>query len=365
MLFWKMETRYVIVMDHVIRYRNILIIKPSALGDIVHTLPALSSLRKSFPQAKITWLIRKQFSPFLDCVPGVHDRILFDRKQLGQWWYSPEAFSAFRVFLQDIRRGEFDLVIDFQGLFRTAFFAFATHSSRRIGMRVAREFASLFYTHRIAQPQQSYHVVDYYNAMVSAAGSEVLSTEGQIIPPEEASQALRRQLGEMGIADKSYAVLVPGSAHHSKCWPAERFSRLADKIAKELNFAVLIAGSASEQALAEKVLRGASVPVFNLAGRTTIPELVALLGGAKLVVSNDTGPGHIAQAMRVPTVLIFGHTNPLRVGPYGRPDAAAAIDPAARGGAIEDHDPAYDIHNVTEAMVWDKAMEALKKGLQR
>lgn len=352
-------------MDCVVNYRNILIIKPSAMGDIVHTLPALSSLRKSFPQAKITWLIRKQFSPLLDCVSGVDDRILFDRKQLCRWWCSIEAFNAFRVFLRDIRQREFDLVFDFQGLFRTAFFAFQTHSSKRFGMSIAREFASLFYTHRIAPPGKSYHLVDYYNAMVSAARGEVLSTEGEMIPPKEASLALRQQLGEMGIADKPYAVLVPGSAHQSKCWPTERFSRLADKITRELNFTVFAIGSASERPLAEDVVRGASVPVFNLAGQTTIPQLAALLGGAKLVVSNDTGPGHIAEAMRIPTVLIFGHTNPLRVGPYGRIDAVAAIDPEARGGAIENYNPAYAIDHVTEAMVWEKIILSLEKGFRR
>jgi lipopolysaccharide heptosyltransferase I len=346
-------------MDYVVDYRNILIIKPSAMGDIVHTLPALASLRKSFPQAKITWLIRRQFSPVLDCVLGVDDRILFDRKQLGRWWYSPEAFSAFKAFLRNLRQRQFDLVFDFQGLFRTAFFAFATHSSKRCGMSVAREFASLFYTHRIAPPGYSYHLIDYYNAMVSAAGGTVLSTEGEMTPSKEASSALRQRLSEMGIADKPYAVLVPGSAHQSKCWPVERFSRLADRIANELNLTVLVVGSASERPLAEKVASGASVPVFNLAGQTTIPQLVALLGGAGLVVSNDTGPGHIAEAMHIPTVLIFGHTNPLRVGPYGSVERVAAIDPAARGDAIENHNPAYSIENVTEAMVWSKATGAL------
>jgi lipopolysaccharide heptosyltransferase I len=351
--------------DRVVNYRNILIIKPSAMGDIVHTLPALSSLRKSFPQARITWLISSQFSSLLDCIPGVDRRILFDRKQLGHWWYSPEAFQAFRRLLQDIHQGEFDIVFDFQGLFRTAFFAFQTRSSRRFGMSVAREFASLFYTHRIVPPKQSYHLVDYYNAMVSAAGGTVLSTRGELIPPKEASTALRQQLGELGIGDKPYAVLIPGSAHQSKCWPVERFSRLADKITNERNSAVIVAGSASERPLADMVVHGASTPIFNLAGQTKIPQLVTLLGGAKLVVSNDTGPGHIAEAMRVPTVLIFGHTNPLRVGPYGRVEAVAAIDPAARGSAIENRNPAYFVENVTEAMVWSRVAESLEKGPQK
>lgn len=346
-------------------YRNILIIKPSAMGDIVHTLPAAASLRKSFPQAKITWLIGKPFASLLDCVPGVDDRILFDRKLLGRWWYWPESFRAFRNLLGELRRRQFDLVLDFQGLFRTAFFAWQTRSSRRFGMANAREFASLFYTHRVAKPAYSHHVIDCYNTMISAAGGKELCTKGVLVVPEKVKSEIQQKLNGLGIGAKPYAVLIPGSAHQSKCWPAERFSRLANQLKKEFDLAVLAAGSESERLLAEDVVRGASVSVLNLAGQTTIPQLVGLLGGAALVVSNDTGPGHIAEAMGVPTVLIFGHTNPLRVGPYGRPDDAAAIESAERGERIEDYNPQYQILNVTEAMVWDKVLTAVAGGAKR
>ncbi len=343
-------------------YRNILIIKPSAIGDIVHTLPALGSLRKSFPRAKVTWLIRKQFASLLECVPGVDERILFDRKQLGRWWCSRQSFEELRRFLADLRGRHFDIVFDFQGLFRTAFFAWQTRSSRRYGMAEAREFSSLFYTHRVSRPEQSYHVLDYYNAMVAAAGGTEFSTQGTLAAPESACVALRQRFSELGILDKPYAVLIPGSAHQSKCWPVERFSRLAERLTREMGFTVLVAGSESERTLADTLAKGACVPVLNFAGQTTICQLVGLLGGAKLVVSNDTGPGHIAEGMGVPTVLIFGHTNPLRVGPYGRAQSVAAIEPCARGGAIENSDPRYHIENVSESLVWDKVAMAMARG---
>lgn len=327
----------------------------------MHTLPALASLRKSFPQAKVTWLIRKQFAPILDCVPGVDERILFDRKQLGQWWCSRQSFGELRRFLADLQERGFDVVFDFQGLFRTAFFAWRTRSSCRYGMATAREFSSLFYTHRVPRPADSCHLVDYYNAMVTAAGGTEFSTQGTLAAPESVRVELHQRFDKLGISGKPYAVLIPGSAHQSKCWPVERFSRLADRLTREKGFTVLVAGSESERKLAENLVKGASVPVLNFAGQTTICQLVGLLGGASLVVSNDTGPGHIAEGMRVATVLIFGHTNPLRVGPYRRVEAVAAIDPCNRGTAIENPDLRYQIENVSESLVWEKVAKAMSR----
>ncbi|MGH2270307.1 lipopolysaccharide heptosyltransferase I [Anaerohalosphaeraceae bacterium U12dextr] len=334
-------------------YRNILIIKPSALGDLVFALPALATLRASFPQARISWLVRNEFAPLLECVRGLDEMVLFDRKLLGQWLYSRQAFAEFRSFLKRLRKSRFDLVVDLQGLFRTAFFAWQTGCPRRFGMSQTREGASLFYTRRVLPPETSIHLVDYYNKIVSEAGAGVVRTDYPIVPPAQAVESVRGKLAAAGLADKSYAVLILGSAHVSKCWPVERFAATARRLAAEYGFAIVAAGSRSEQSLAQAVQQKAQMPMVSLAGQTSIPELVALLKGAGLVLSNDTGPGHIAAAMDVPTVIIFGHTNPARVGPYGKPGWVAAVNAFGRGPAIENHDPAYCITQVTESMVWD------------
>jgi len=124
-------------------------------------------------------------------------------------------------------------------------------------------------------------------------------------------------------------------------------------VAQEYGFAIVAAGSKSEQSLAHAVQQKAQIPIVSLSGQTSIPELAALLKGGRRVLSNATGPGDIVPAMDVPTVVIFGHTNPARVGPYGRPDWVAAVNAFGRGPAIENHDPAYRITQVTESMVWD------------
>jgi lipopolysaccharide heptosyltransferase I len=348
-------------MEQSANYRNILIIKPSALGDIVHALPAMASLRASFPKAKISWLVRRQFAPLLECVPGIDELILFDRKLMGDWWCSPKAFSALWHFLRKLRQTHFDLALDLQGLFRTAFFAYQTDSRKRMGMSIAREGAGLLYTHRVQPPPESVHLIDYYNRIIAEAGGRTLCTSCAIVPPDSAFVSVRDKLAAMGLADKPYAVLVPGSAHQSKCWPTERFAQIAGKMAQEWNLAAVGTGSQEEHSLVEQIRQRADVPVINLAGQTTIPELLALLKNTRLVISNDTGPGHIAEAMKVPTVLIFGHTNPMRVGPYGRIQDVAAVNPLDRGQMVESKNPAYAIANVSEQMVLEKIIQVTQK----
>jgi lipopolysaccharide heptosyltransferase I len=346
-------------MERSANYQNILIIKPSSLGDIVHALPAMTSLRLSFPSVKITWLVRRQFASLLECVPGIDELIIFDRKLMGKWWYSPKAFRAFWSLLRTLRRGHFDLVLDLQGLFRTAFFAYQTGCPRRLGMSVAREGAGVFYTQKITPPPDSIHLIDYYNRMVTEAGGKTLCTIYTILPQASAMVSVRKKLVAAGVSDKSCAVLIPGSAHAEKCWSTQRFAKIAEKITRELNMTILGVGTNAEYELVEQIRQNASVPVVNLAGQTDIPELLALLRHASLVVSNDTGPGHIAEAMKTPTVLIFGHTNPLRVGPYRKPENTAAIEPLQRGLAVESKNPAYAIANVSEQLVWEKIQKIL------
>jgi lipopolysaccharide heptosyltransferase I len=348
-------------MKQSVDYRNILIIKPSSLGDIVHTLPAFNSLRLSFPNAKISWLVRKQFASLLECVPGIDHLILFDRKLLGKWWYSPTAFRAFRDFLRTLRQGRFDLVLDMQGLFRTAFFAYQTGCPHRLGMTVAREGAGIFYSRKIAPPPNSIHLIDYYNHIVAEVGGKTFCESYTLLPSAPAIASVQKKLADAGLADRPFAALIPGSAHMGKCWPTQRFAKIAEKITRELNMAVVGVGTAVEYELVEQIRRNTSTPVTNLAGQTDIPELLALFSRAGLVVSNDTGPGHIAVATKTPTVLIFGHTNPLRVGPYRKPENAAAIDSLQRGPATENENPAYAVANISEQLVWGKICNVLQQ----
>ena len=342
-------------------YKNILIIKPSALGDIVHALPVLGSLRAAFPEAKLTWLVRKEFAPLLDCVQRLDDVLIFDRKAMAKWFCCRQAFRCFAHFRKQLKAGGFDLVLDLQGLFRSGVFAKMTGCPTRIGMTEAREFANWFHTHRVGRPGNSVHILDYYFAVLKAAGVDHSVPECRLTAPAAAQDSVRQKLEAMQLIPKKFLVLIPGSAHAYKCWPAEQFAKLAEAFHQRYGWPAVVVGTGSEGVYAKTILANAATPVVDLTGQTSIPELVALFDESAAVVSNDTGPGHIALATDTPGVIIFGNTNPLRLGPYRRPECIAAIDADKRGVEIKDADPTHAIGNVTVQMILEKMNGQIKQ----
>lgn len=153
----------------------------------------------------------------------------------------------------------------------------------------------------------------------------------------------------------NYVVFVPGAAQTEKRWPIERFAQLADKIAHKFGLSILATGSQGEREYIEAI----SKHVINLAGQTSVRELVPLMKGASLVISNDTGPGHIAAALGVAVVMIFGPTNPARVCPYKRPDCVVAVDPESRGPKADSYDPKHSIIHIAVEQVFEKVCETL------
>jgi heptosyltransferase-1 len=340
-------------------FKNILITKPSSLGDIVLALPALRALRLSFPEAKINWLIRPEFAELIEDHPHLDEVIIFDRKLLGKAWFHPKAFGALISLIRKLRRSKFDVIFDFQGLFRTASLAWLSGCKKRFGMVNAREFATIFYTHKIPQNIESIHMVDYYLKIIQAASASDFGVEFVFPQSKDTEDSVGELLASHGI-ENDYAVLIPGSAHQDKCWPAECFAQLAEKISSRYQLSIVATGSASEAAIIKKVKEKADVPVTSLAGQTSLSELVALFKRARLVVSNDTGPGHIAAALGVPLVLMFGRANPIRLEPYRRKHCVVAIEPDSRGVAINNYEPKYDIKNITVEQVYQKIAEQLK-----
>jgi len=343
-------------------FKNILIIKPSSLGDIVLALPALTALRKSFPDAEISWLVRPEFAPLLENHPHLTRTISFDRKFLGKAWFSRRSFAAFIALIRQLRRSRFDAVFDFQGLFRTASLAWLSGCKKRFGMAKAREFGRIFYTHKVPQNQDCIHLVDYYLKIVKAAGASDVGVRFVLPQDDAAADSVRKLLAKHGIEPGNYAVLVLGSAREDKRWPIERFAQLADRISSSFGLSVIMTGSAPERNYIEKLRETANVPVANLAGKTTLAELVALLKDARLVVSGDTGSGHIAAALSVPVILIFGPTNPARVEPYKRRECVVAVDPDGRGLKADSYDPRHNIEGITVEQVCQKVSEQIRRG---
>ena len=305
------------LIDHQPAPHRILIIKPSALGDIVHALPVLNLLKRRWPDAQISWLVGSSFADLLDGHPQLHEVIRFDRHRFASAWWNPNALFEMLRFGFGLRRRHFDLVIDLQGLLRSGLTAKLARSPVRVGFSNAREGAWMFYTHRVPAAADQ-HALDR-NLMVAESLGCGRDPVEFVLPVDDADRDYVRSLLPAG--QSSYVVLLPGTNWLTKRWPVDYFAALVGPLKQRYGYASVVAGGADAAALAPRI-HGA----IDLTRRTTLKQLVALLAGAELVIANDSGPMHIAAALGRPMVTVFGPTNPARTGPWGRDDSVVRID---------------------------------------
>ena len=294
--------------------RRVLIYKPSAIGDVVHTLPILNLLRRRWPEAKISWLITPACAALIENHPRVDQVFVFNRGRFGHAWRSPTASTAMFRFLGGLRRQKFDLVIDFQGLFRSGWMTWATGAPTRVGFADAREGATAFYTHRVSSGGWTHqHAIGRYLHLAAALGCDVEPIEFHFAVDD----ADRAYVASLLPGDSPFAVLLPGTNWLSKRWPIERYAAIVSPLRERFGLKTVIAGAPVDADLARQIPDADA----NLVGRTHLRQTIALLERAALVIGNDSGPVHIAAALGRPLVALYGPTNPLLTGPYGRDDA--------------------------------------------
>ena len=309
------------------QFRRILIIKPSSFGDVIHALPVLNGLRHRFPRARISWLVNHNCAELLDGQPALDEIIRFDRKRYGRIGRGLTVTADFVKFLGTLRARRFDLVLDLQGLFRSGFMALATGAETRVGFGNAREFAWAFYTHRVAVRDPDMHAVDRNWLFARALGFKHVPIEFHLPVQRAAKAAVGRMLAEGGLAPgTAYVLMAPGTRWETKIWPATHFADVARRLRDDHGLAVVLTGMGSEAPIAHRVAALTSKGVIDVAGRTSLAELIALVDGAAAVLMHDSGPMHLASALGKPMVAIYGPTSPLRTGPYRREDAVTRLD---------------------------------------
>jgi lipopolysaccharide heptosyltransferase I len=290
---------------------SILIVRLGSLGDLVHTLPAVSALRHAFRGAAIDWVVDRPHAAFLALVPVISRTIVLRDRSAGAW------FEMRRT----LRRGRYDVAIDFQGLIKSAFFARMSGAPRVVGFdrRALREPAARWlYTERIEVPEGQ-HVIRKNLQLAAALGATAERLEFPIGAVDAAAVTALRDQG----VDR-FALINPGAAWPNKRWPPDRFGHLARTIRDRHGLRSVVLWGPGEASLAEDVVR-ASDGAAVTAPPTSIPDLVALARAASLVVSGDTGPLHIAAAAGVPAVALFGPTNPKRNGPWDEADVSISL----------------------------------------
>lgn len=295
-------------MSRITFYRKILIVKPSSLGDIVHSLPFLNALRSCYPKAEIHWIVAKGFEGLLEGHPMIDKIIVINKDMWKKISHAGKTVKEAGQLLKRLKEERYDLVIDLQGLLRSGIITLATRAPVRVGFAEAREGGSLFYNRKI-QGGKDIHAVDRY---MKIAGSLKCETENIIFPFPLIKNALDEIMNfKASLGD--YCVVVPGARWSTKIWDARNFGRLASL----LPLKSVVVGSRGDAGIAERVVAESAGKAVSVAGKTDLRELIELMRSARFVVSNDSGPMHIAAGFKVPVVAIFGPTSPLRTGPYG------------------------------------------------
>ncbi len=285
-------------------FKKILIIKPSSLGDIIHSLPVLDALNRCFPGAEIDWIVAKGFEGILEGHPMLRKLWIIRKEEWKKITRLRSTISELRKLFRNLKSEKFDCAIDLQGLFRSGLIAKATGAPLRIGFADAREGSAVFYTHKVVGGKEI-HAVDRYLKIPALLGCKVTRPRFPLPSFQVAPE------GVLPAGD--YAVMAPGARKPVNRWPARRFGELASR----LPLRTVVVGSKSDRDLADEVVKASKGKAVSLAGRTGLRELVGVIRQARFVVSNDTGPMHVAAAVGVPVFALFGAANPVRTGPYG------------------------------------------------
>ncbi len=351
------------------RPERILILKPSSLGDVITAVPVLAGLRRTFPAAHIAWLATPTCAPILAGQTDLDETILFDRRRFSRIGRSAGATGNFITFCRNLRRLRFDWVIDLQGLFRSGFLARVTGAAVRAGFADAREFAKTFYTDPIRV--DAVHTVDRNIDLARALGVDARADDLVLTVTDEAKAFVESFLNEHNLAGGGYLVIAPGTRWRNKLYPPRHWRKVIAELSRDIPI-VLTGADADRELCADLVVcnrqtdgwhgqvedlavessdasstanlplrSGLTAPpaleitvdgkVFDLAGRTTLPQAVALIASAGAVVCCDSAANFIAPAVGTPFVTLIGPTRPERTGPYGPLGEAIVADVPCQG----------------------------------
>ena len=323
-----------------------LVVRLGSLGDIVHTFPAVSALRETFPSAEIVWLTHPRWKLLVES-SGLASQV---------WAAETRSIPSLRKTIEALRRERWDAAIDYQGLWKSAALPFFGGVKRRIGFssETIREFGvPVLYTERV--PCSATHIADQNGELSLRAGARNPVAPFTLRVPQVDDCGIRDYLQQLGL--DRYIVLSPGGGWRSKCWPAERFGQLSQLIRDSLGLRCVVNYGPGEDdlALAVRECSGGADPVpYN----GPLGPLMALLRNAAGIVGGDTGPLHLAIALGTPAVAIFGPTDPARNGPYRTGDIVLRA-----ANVVTTHSRSDQVHPSMLQIQVDEVFDALRRRL--
>ena len=332
---------------------KILILKPSSLGDVIHALPVLRLLKLHFPASEIFWWIDSSFAPLLEGDPDLAGVVRFERKRWAKPQYWPEMVRS----ILWLRQQKFDLVIDLQCLARSAMFAWLARGKFLAGLDEVREGARGFYDLAVSRKSFHTHAVDWYLSVLPPLGVPVHKNFTWLPERPAITAAVKKK---WPVKNSRWIALQPGARWMNKRWPVEKFSELVRLLGAKFptaRFAII--GGKDEQLLGEIISTADPARCLNLCGKTSLLEMVEWLRLSELLVTNDTGPMHVAAALGKPLVALFGPTEPRRTGPYSQLENVMRVElPCApcMKSACHYIEPEECLRGISAAAVFDRVV---------
>ena len=302
--------------------QNILVVKLSAIGDVIHALPVSYALKETFPNAKVTWVVEPPAYDILTNNPYIDEIIVFEKKKfksIGGFLKHIPAFASL------MKSGHYDVTLDLQGLGKSAAITYLSHAPIKLGTCNMRELSQYVST-PVCGPNQNGHIVDRYLDVARALGCRVDHVEFPIhITDQEADLTIKR-MQQAGMKEANpYVVLAIGANWPNKRWPTTYYAKLIDWLYTKSLIPVLIGGGVVDDRLVAEINAKTEIPAIDLVGKTTLKQAAYVIRGAKALVGGDTGMTHLAAALRQNTIEIMGPTDAKRNGPYGQQENAIEI----------------------------------------
>jgi lipopolysaccharide heptosyltransferase I len=303
-----------------VRAMKILIIKLSAIGDVVQTLPALEAIKKTFPACAITWLVEEAAAGILEGHPLIDELLVSRRKQWLRMLKNPRTavhgvVHLFR-FLRKLRGAHYDIAIDFQGLLKSGVLIGLARAARKIGFDRTREFSYVFLNERLPAYDIEKHAIERYLDVARYLGAQDPSP-ACTLPIERERSIMKQRVEALRQQGRPLVAMNPVARWKTKLWPEKNFADLADRLVEDKNAVVVFTGSPDDRGVNERIVSMMREKAINWAGETTLKELAALASYSDLFITTDTGPMHLAAAAGAKVLALFGPTAPWRTGPYG------------------------------------------------
>lgn len=347
---------------------KLLIVKMSAVGDVVMTLPALEVIGRRYPAAEIDWLVEPPAAGILLGHPALNRVIISPRRQLGRLMKAGHLIQARRLlrsFRRELRDREYDVVLDFQGLIKSAALVWQAHGRRKVGFARTRERTGWALTEKMPAYDPDRHAaLRYLDAAVYLGGAWPEPLPERYYEPPETALAEAAEILSPLIDPESPAGLVvlnPGTKWDTKRWPLEHWQTLAARLVADSNLKLVITGGPDDEPLGLAISQAAGIRVLDLCGRTTLPILAAVMARADLVVTGDTGPMHLAASVGASGLALFGPTRPWRTGPFGG-HFQILTPPVDCLGCLKKRCPKPCLELLTPEMVWGRLAGALRAG---